>query len=75
VIKFRNRIIIWCILFSGVSALVSVVFKRLSRATLVIVVLGVLVLLMVAMMSATARCPACGFYRDPELPGCNCRES
>lgn len=37
--------------------------------TIVAVVLGVL--FMVA-MCRVARCPTCGFYRDPESVGCNC---
>lgn len=22
-----------------------------------------------------SRCPVCGFYRDPETSGCNCRDT
>lgn len=34
-----------------------------------------LLLIVIALGQWIARCPVCGFYRDPEQPGCNCPDS
>jgi len=41
--------------------------------TLILITLAVVAFVaVVALGFWISKCPGCGFYRDPEMPGCNC---